>query len=341
MALNNALNNTAVLQKLCLTEFCNDSFAPETNLERFCQLNKEPPKLFYFTVYFQILLRLLSLTVTTLLLLATGTNSIMSKTASDILNSDAIYKNGDEGDIEVTKDEDLLQKDGTSVHPCANTTVNQTVITPQGDKVLCLVPSENELEKELQAIGGFNRRYVAVSLEQAALDFENPLDPIASNPKPIVWSSNVSGKRRRFTDENEDNFGDEGDNHVRVKRSVKEGLNTCEDKGTLSSVGFRQLCQECWWITKLPENKFPRLINEKICGKDGTSTSIFGATPQFCGQRTDSMCLQRSFTQDLLVQTDDYEQIPSPDPQYSVVYKQVWKTFAQEIRSCCQCQGIP
>ena len=266
-----------------------------------------------------------------------------SKSASGIQESDAISRNAEERNSEFTKGEDLSQNDGqgTSAHPCANTKVNQTVITPQGDKVLCLVPSENELEEELQAIGGFNRHYVAVSLEQAALDFENPLAPIASNPKPIVWSSNVSGKRRRSIDESEDNFGEEEHNHGRTKRARKEGLQECDEKGTLSSFDFRHLCQECWWITELPQNKFPRLINEKICGRDGTSTDIFGGTPQFCGQRQDSMCLQKSLTQDLLVQTDDYEQIPSPDPQYTVVYKQVWKPFAQEIRSCCQCQGLP
>lgn len=279
----------------------------------------------------------------TLILLATGASSMPSKSASDIQNSDVIYRNGERGEREFTKGEDLSQNDGegTSAHPCAKTKVNQTVITSQGDKVLCLVPSENELKEELQAVGGFNRHYVAVSLEQAALDFENPLAPIASNPKPIVWSSNVSGKRRRSIDQKEDYFRDEEDNHGRTKRALKEGIQQCDDKGKISSVGFRHLCQECWWITKLPENKFPRLINEKICGTDGASTSIFGGTHQFCGQRTDGMCLQQSFTQDLLVQTDDYEQIPSPDPQYSVVYRQVWKPFAQEIRSCCQCQGQP
>ena len=287
-------------------------------------------------MYFQILERPLLLTVTTLLLIATGANSMPSKTASDIQYSDIINKNGEKRNNEATKDEDLLQNDGhgTAAHPCANTTVNQTVITPQGDKVLCLVPSENELKEKLQALGGFNRHYVAVSLEQAALDFENPLDPIASNPKPIVWSSNVSGKRRRAIDEKDDK-------HNLAKRSVRVGLQTCEDKGSKSSVGFLQLCQECWWITKLPENKFPRLINEKICGKDGSSTSIFGGTLQRCDHRSDGLCIQRSFTQDLLIQTDDYKQIPSPDSQHSVVYKQVWKTFAQEIRSCCQCQNIP
>jgi len=263
-----------------------------------------------------------------------------SKSASDIQNSDAISRNGEEGDREFTKGEHLLQNDGggTSAHPCANTTVNQTVITPQGDKVLCLVPSENELNEKLQAIGGFNRHYVAVSSEQATLDFENPLDPIASNPKPIVWSSNVSGKRRRSIDESEDNFRDEEQNHGRTKRASRmEGIQKCDNKGSISSLGFLVLCQECWLITKLPDNKFPRYINEKICGRDESSVG----TPQFCGERQDSMCFQKSLTQDLLVQTDDYEQIPSPDPQYTVVYKQVWIPFAQEIRNCCQCQGFP
>lgn len=268
--------------------------------------------------------------MTTLLLLATVANSMPSKSASNIQDSVVIYENEEKGDLEVTNDEDLSPNDGPYVHPCANTKVNQTVITPQGDKVLCLVPSEDELKEELQAIGGFNRHYVAVSLEQAALDFENPLDPIASSGKPFVWSSNVSGKRRRSIDEGQDKSGDEDENHNREKRAVREGLQTCEEKGFL-------LCQECWWITKLPENKFPRLINEKICENNGGTISVVDGV---CGQRAGGLCIQRSFTQDLLIQTNDYEQIPSPDPQYSVVYKQVWKTFSQEIRSCCQCQNI-
>lgn len=313
-------------------------------------LNKEPLKLFYFIIFFQVLVRPLSLTVTTLLLIATGAKSMPSKSASDVQNRDVFYRNGEEGDREVTKGEDLLQNDeyGPPVHPCANTKVNQTIITPEGDKVLCLVPSENELMEDLKAIGGFNRHYVAVNEEQAAKDFENPLDPIASNPKPIVWSNIVSGKRRRSIDESDDNFGDEERSHGRAKRAAIPGLQTCEDKGKPSSpAGFLQLCNECWWITKLPEDKFPRLINEKICGKvgDGERSSVFGGgDPQSCGERYDgmyAMCLQRSFTQDLLIRTDDYERIPSPDPQYSVVYKQVWKKYTQDIRSCCQCQIVP
>ena len=268
---------------------------------------------------------------------------------SDVQN--AFNRNGEEGDREVTKGQDLLQNDeyGPPVHPCANTKVNHTVITPEGEKVLCLVPSEDELMEDLKTIGGFNRRYVAVNKEQAAKNFENPLDPIASNPKPIEWSNIVSGKRRRSIDENDDNFGDEERSHGRAKRAVKLGLQECEKKGMPSKpVQFLQFCEECWWITELSENKFPRLINERICGKvgDGDRSNVFGGgVPQSCGERYEgmplSMCVQRRFTQDLLIRTDDYERIPSPDPQYSVVYKQAWKTYTQDIRSCCQCQIVP
>ena len=48
-----------------------------------------------------------------------------------------------------------------TVKPCKGITKNTTVITLQGKKVLCLVPTESELMTRIKAIGGYNRRYVA------------------------------------------------------------------------------------------------------------------------------------------------------------------------------------
>lgn len=216
---------------------------------------------------------------------------------------------------------------GHVVHPCFNTTENHTVITPEGEKVLCLVPSEDDLMRDLEAIGGFNRHYVAVTKEDIEKYFEDPFDS-----KPIEWKSDFTGKRRRSIDEKGDNFPSDGING-QTKRGVTVGLQNCELKGTRTSEGYYQLCNECWWIEKLPVNKFPRYINEQICGKYGNSQM------DMCNSYN-GLCIQKELTQDLLEQTNKYEKIPSPDPQYNVVYKQVWQPYGQKIRSCCQCQNF-
>lgn len=264
-------------------------------------------------------------------------DSLPRKSAPGVQNREDIPENRGQGDRDVTKDSPQSDEYAPPAHPCFNTTVNHTVTTPEGKEVLCLVPTEKELMKDLEAIGGFNRHYVAVTMEQAWKDFENPFDPIANMPEPITWESKFTGRRRRSIDEKGyDTAIEEG--HGRVKRAVKVGLQSCERKGTKTSLGFFQLCDECWWIRKLSADKFPRYINEKICGDDGSSSS--SSSFQLCDGRSDGLCLQRSFSQDLLVRTNRYVEIPSPDPQYNVVYKQVWESYSQEIRSCCQCQNM-
>ncbi|KAL9982347.1 hypothetical protein ACROYT_G004378 [Oculina patagonica] len=288
----------------------------------------------------KVLVKPVLLTVTMLIMMVSRVNSLPNKSERDVRDIEAFPRSREAGDRDVTKGKGLSKNDeyGPSVHPCFNATVNHTVTTQEGEEVLCLVPSEKELMKDLEAIGGFNRHYVAVNIEQAGEDFENPFKPIANpNPKPISWSSKFTGRRRRSMDEKKNTFPSE-EVHGRVKRAANVGLQTCERTGTQTSVGFYQLCDECWWIRRLPDDRFPRYINEKICGVDGNSDSTFSG--QFCSGRSDGFCLQRSFTQDLLVRTNQYVRISSPDPKYSVVYKQVWKQYAQEIRSCCQCQNM-
>lgn len=219
---------------------------------------------------------------------------------------------------------------GPVVHPCFNTTKNQTVTTPEGQKILCLVPSEDDLVKDLEALGGFNRRYTAVTKEQVDMYFE---DPFKTDSKPIEWESKFTGKRRRSIHENEERSASD-ETLERKKRSVSVGVQKCEKKATRTSENFYQLCDECWYITQLPPNKFPRYINEKICGTTGASSLM-----DICAGNT-GFCIQKEIIQDLLIQTNQYEKIPSPDSQYSVVYKQVWKPFSQKIRSCCQCQSF-
>lgn len=235
--------------------------------------------------------------------------------------------------LQKKKVEGLTENDGFGpmVHPCFNTTKNHTVTTPEGEKVLCLVPSEDDLMKDIEALGGFNRRYTAVTKEQVDMYFE---DPFKTDPKPIKWESKFTGKRRRSIHENEERFSSDETNE-QTKRSGNVGVQKCAKRSTLTPNNFVQLCDECWHITQLPSNKFPRFINEKICGTSGATLT------EMCASAVIGLCVQKEIIQDLLIQTNQYEQIPSPDPQYNVVYKQVWRPFSQKIRSCCQCESFP
>ena len=230
-------------------------------------------------------------------------------------------------------------------HPCHNTKVNKTVISPEGEKILCLVPSEEDLLKTIKESGGFNKHYVAVTAKEAEEDFEDPFNPIAqsqNHPKPgWSWSSrlNATGRRRRSMAIWKYKLGISAasdDGRGNFKRSSGSGLRSCVGQGQINDMGLFQLCDECWWVTVLPDDKFPRYINERICGKDGTSIS---PPTGFCNS-WNGQCIQRSLTQDLLVRTNHYQRIASPDPQYKTVYKQVWEPYSQAIRSCCQCQNF-
>lgn len=220
----------------------------------------------------------------------------------------------------------------SKAHPCYNITANKTATSPGGEKILCLVPSEEELLESLKKIGGFNQHYVATTAEEVKNNFEDPFNPIVQSQ---VSPLKVTGRRRRsILDLNYKKGTSSG---ISKKRSQVIGLRSCVSPGEGNSMGLLQLCEECWWVTLLPDNKFPRYINERICGQDGTTV-----TPPigFCNSGN-GQCVQRSFTQDLLVRTNRYERVPSPDPQYNVAYKQVWEPYAQPIRSCCQCQNFP
>lgn len=298
------------------------------------------------------------LTAVALLLIIAGVNSLpkrrkpfLRKEALQFLRKSSdkwgLEENEELEDYEVRENEPAPPAPPTEgpapkVHPCFNTKGNKTVTTPEGEKILCLVPSDDDLLKIIKQSGGFNNHYVAVTVEEAEEYFENPFDPIVqsqNHPEPgWIWSRglNATGRRRRSIEDNEYETAEAISNDDRTKRSDSTGLRSCVRRGERNSMGLVHLCEECWWVTKLPDDKFPRYINERICGKDGTSIS---PPSDFCNS-WNGQCIQRSMTQDLLVRTNRYQRIQSPDPQYSVVYKQVWEPYGQPIRSCCQCQNF-
>lgn len=298
---------------------------------------------FAFFHIFQLLVQPLPLTVAALLLVIAGVYSLPNK-RSIVLKQDALQfirrSSGDKSSEETGGhyEENEPEPDDKPtppappterpVHPCFNTTVNKTVTTPQGQKILCLVPTEDDLIKIIKESGGFNKHYVAVTAEEAEEDFENPF----AKPQSLPRWMNVTGRRRRSIDDNE--YKGDG----QAKRGVSTGLRSCISSGQRSpSTGLVKLCEECWWVTLLPDDKFPRYLNERICGRDGTSSS---PPTGYCPSYTGGQCIQRSLTQDLLVRTNRYERILSPDPQYSTAFKQVWEPYGQAIRSCCECQNF-
>lgn len=48
----------------------------------------------------------------------------------------------------------------------------------------------------------------------------------------------------------------------------------CLQQGSPSHGSFLSLCGECAVTTKLPADRFPRLLNEAICGDDLTCLNI-------------------------------------------------------------------
>ena len=182
---------------------------------------------------------------------------------------------------------------------------------------------------------------MAATEEDVIAYFEDPFDPLAKSQNyagpGYDWKGNnalnYTGKRRRSI---ADRNVHEGRNRMK-RETLKLGLQTCVNAEQRTDQGLVGLCTECWWINQLADDKFPRLLNELICGTDGTS---FTPPSEFCNNWS-GRCVQRSMTQDFLTRTERYSLlVPSLDPEYSQTYVQEWDLYSQPIRSCCQCQNF-
>lgn len=134
------------------------------------------------------------------------------------------------GVIKESKDRKLREtcwlRQLSQAHPCYNITTNKTVTSPEREKILCLVPSEEELLKSLKETGGFNRHYVATTAEEVKNNFEDPFNPIVQSQ---VSRLNVTGRRRRsILDRNYKTGTSSG---TSKKRSQITGLRSCVSLG--------------------------------------------------------------------------------------------------------------
>ena len=218
-------------------------------------------------------------------------------------------------------------------HPCKASITNSTV--PTGKSVtLCMVPTEEELRKQLKKIGGLNRYYAAVTKEEAdrfvsLLPAPRPTPHgEKAMPFPIIWShlsSAVSRKRRAVS-----LLTDQENNIVSSKKT------RCIHRGDRTELGMVRLCSECQRISRLSSDRFPRYINEVACSNEIPTVL---EEDDSCCNKSKGMCIQRFLLLDFLVRTENYVEVPSPDPeQFPKAFKQVWEPYTQKIRSCCECQ---
>jgi hypothetical protein len=70
------------------------------------------------------------------------------------------------------KNENPKKRLEEAIHPCSNAKKNTVIHTADGD-IMCLQKSEKELESQLEKTGGYNRRYLAATLNEAKKDFRN------------------------------------------------------------------------------------------------------------------------------------------------------------------------
>ena len=217
-------------------------------------------------------------------------------------------------------------------HPCDGSVNNGTI--PTGKYlILCIVPTEEELREQLKDIGGLNRHYAAVTKKEAD-NFTNllpgPQPPIPDGeekPFLIIWSHLTSALSR-----NRKAVSRDADLENNIVNSKKVG---CVYRGGRTEFGMIRLCTECQRVSKLSPDRFPRYINEVACDEEIPSRH----KGKLCCKKNQGRCIQRFILSDFLVSTENYVEVPSPNPEkFSKAFKQVWEPYTQKIRSCCEFQ---
>ena len=212
-------------------------------------------------------------------------------------------------------------------------------IQDEPGRVVCLRRTSQELLKQLESVGGFLRRYVAVNQSEAlgfkdltSFSNDEPQTPSAAeSPQDMPKLATPTKHRSKRKADNS------ASNSQRPKRSLPASPGTvirgsCLRRGTIADdTNLHRLCTECPATTRLSANKFPRYINEVICrDKDNECAAKMGT----CFQRQ----LQLSF-----LQFDDKYELDDKLSNIAgkTVYSEVWEQYTQSIRSCCECQMYP
>lgn len=231
---------------------------------------------------------------------------------------------------------------------CRNHTVVSRIQDESGP-VVCLRRTKQELLVQLESVGGFIKRYTAINVTDAC-GFEDlttfpkgePKAPKSSEhtTKPtktpeVTTPTTVKQLIHRHDQYRADQV--EYDFKLqRLKRSLPTSPGTfirgCQGRGTIpDGTNLHRLCTECAATTRLADDRFPNYINEVICqDSDHQCAAKMG------------ICLQRTLQLSFLRFDGKFEL----DGQLSAlmgktVYREVWESYTQEIRSCCECQMYP
>ena len=122
----------------------------------------------------------------------------------------------------------------------------QSDVTIQGSSTsTCQSLTTRELEQKLETLGGYNKRYQAITKSEAA-KFSKFFSQQAPIKAPTLSTKKPRGKRQ-------------------VPSYSITNFKSVALCGSLDRHGFHHLCTEWSAVTKLSAEYFPRYLNEVIC----------------------------------------------------------------------------
>lgn len=144
---------------------------------------------------------------------------------------------------------------------------------------------------------------------QQLLDYISSMK-ISTNPKILMgldWHRNRRKKRN-------------GDGSVSTQQF-------CTKQGSPTKNNLLSLCNECAVTTKLPPDRFPRLLNEVVCGLDLTCLSFQGKPQGACRTSETHLTLLRRRPGGCRMMIATGEE----------VFVDEWETYTQTVRTGCEC----
>ncbi|XP_070540560.1 uncharacterized protein [Ptychodera flava] len=222
----------------------------------------------------------------------------------------------------------------------------------------CQPKTEAQLYDQLRNLGEFNNRYMGITPDNFPDILEiskvknDTYEPERFNPqrankvlkhqieqlmKTYDWSKEEATAQAQKLGLQDIKTPEELNISRRMTRDVDGGegtttINYCLPRGSETEDRFIRLCTVCAATTELPENYFPRYINEAICDPDGSGRACFPFEGTTEGH---GMCKQRVFNLSMLKRTGNC--VPTQGDG-EVLYLEEWEVYTQPIRVWCDCE---
>ena len=203
------------------------------------------------------------------------------------------------------------------IHPCNS--VQTSAITYKTSNIECRRWEKSELKQQMNCLGKFNHQYLAASFQEA-MKFKD-LD----TGKSLDLSKSFILNRSSYTHQKRDVEIDPGETMI----------TQCHAKKSTTESGYLRICPSCSAITRQPSTprRFPEYINELLCDPQMVSNYLPGL---------DALCVQKTFTLDLLQFDGDWELDPTLSAEAGHdVYVEQWELYTQTIRRHCACELLP